>query len=354
MFMILRRAISRPSLRSNIHTGGTVAALFLLYLLCTVDLSGQDPVFSQFYSAPLQLNPGLAGVAHKPNFAINYRNQWPSLNKAYQTYAISYDQYFDDYNSGVGLYFQTDDAGNGILRTTKAAAIYAYRLRVNRIWQVRWGIELGFVQSRLDWNRLIFGDQLDPEYGPLSPGGTPIPGEEIQPEDLSLKYLDLGTGGVIYSRKFYAGLSIRHLNTPSQSYLGTNQSLSGGLPLRWNIHLGTEMPLQQSNKGRGGAFLSPGLLYVRQGPFWQVNFGTFVGLGDIYGGIWYRHVGSDPDAVIGALGLRKGHLRVTYSYDATISPLSYKSGGSHEISILMDLDDGKEEASFNDCLSLFR
>jgi len=314
----------------------------------------QDPVFSQFYSAPLQLNPGLAGVAYKPNFAINYRNQWPSLNNAYQTYALSYDQYFEDYNSSVGFYLQADNAGNGILKTNKAAAIYTYRLRVNREWQLKWGIELGLVQSRLNWEKLVFGDQIDPILGTVTPGGTPIPSEDTEPEDLSLTYLDIGTGGVLYSKKLYVGLSIKHLNTPKQSFLGKAENLSGGLPLRWNAHVGTEIPIRTGNKNRWKTFISPGIMYVRQGPFQQLNLGTFVGMGDIYGGLWYRHVGTEPDAVIGAIGLRKGYLRFTYSYDITISPLSNKSGGSHELGIMINLDDGKGESSYNDCMSLFR
>ncbi|HLF62439.1 MAG TPA: type IX secretion system membrane protein PorP/SprF [Saprospiraceae bacterium] len=326
----------------------------ILLVVSILNGSGQDPVFSQFYSAPLQLNPGLAGVAYKPNFAINYRNQWPSLNNAYQTYALSYDQYFEDYNSGIGIYLQADNAGDGILKTNKAAAIYSYRLRIDREWQIRWGIELGIVQSRLNWQKLVFSDQLDPEFGPVSPGGTPVPTDEVYPDDLSLTYLDMGTGGVIYSRKLYAGLSIRHLNTPRQSYLSGSENLTSGLPLRWNVHIGAELPLTSGNKGRWKTFISPGMMYVRQGPFQQLILGTFVGMGDIYGGFWYRHAGSDPDAVIGAVGLRKGSLRITYSYDVTISALSYKSGGSHELGIMINLDDGQGESQYNDCLSLFR
>ena len=325
-----------------------------LVCLLVLPVSGQDPVFSQFYSGPLQLNPGLTGIAYKPRFCLNYRNQWPSLGNAYQTYAASFDQYFDEINSGVGGYVQADNAGDGILKTTKAAAIFAYRMKINRQWQVRWGFEIGLVQSRLDWTKLRFGDQLDPELGPVSAGGTPIPSEEVQPDDLTLLYADLGTGGVIYSKFLYAGVSIRHLNTPNQSYLDSNNDLYGGLPLRWNFHIGTEIPLQKGNKRQAGAFISPGLMYVRQGPFQQLNFGTFVGLGDVFGGVWYRHAGSDPDAVIGAIGLRKGFIRVTYSYDATISSLSLKSGGSHEIGLIINLDDGKGDFSYNDCLSLFR
>jgi type IX secretion system PorP/SprF family membrane protein len=315
----------------------------------------QDPVFSQFYSAPLQLNPGLAGVGHTTNFTANYRNQWPSLNAAYQTYAVSYDQYFDGLKSGLGVYIQADDAGRGILKTNKAAAIYSYTQRISREWQVKWGVELGIVQSRLSWEKLVFGDQLDPEFGRISPGGTPLPSEDQQPEDVSLIYLDLGTGGVIYNRMIYAGLSIRHLNSPRQSFLAASQeNLTGGLPLRWNVHVGTELPLLSGNKDGWRAFISPGIMYVRQGSFQQLNLGTFVGIGDIYGGVWYRHAGSHSDAVIGAVGLRKGSLRVTYSYDVTVSLLSNKSGGSHELGIMINLDSGKQGSIYNDCLSIFR
>lgn len=315
---------------------------------------GQDPVYSQFYSAPLQLNPALAGLSYKPNFAINYRNQWPSLNNAYQTYGLSYDQYFDDYNSGIGVYLQGDNAGRGILKTSKIGAIYSYRLKIDRVWQLRWGIEAGLVQTRLNWDKLVFGDQIDPVLGRVSPGGTPIPGNEIPPEDLGLLYLDMGTGGVIYSKRVYAGFSIGHLNSPQQSFLPSDQGLDRGLPLRWNIHAGAELPLWGGNMSRRAPFISPGVMYVRQGPFQQVNLGTFVGMGSVYGGLWYRHAGGDPDAAIIAFGMRKDQLRVTYSYDVTISALSYKSGGAHEIGILINLDDGRGDAGFNDCFSLFR
>jgi hypothetical protein len=118
--------------------------------------------------------------------------------------------------------------------------------------------------------------------------------------------------------------------------------------------LGTELPILEGNKGNWRTFISPGIMYVRQGPFQQLNLGTFVGVGAIYGGLWFRHAGSDPDALIAAIGLRKGYFRVTYSYDVTISDLSYKSGGSHELGVIINMDDGQDESRYNDCFDLFR
>jgi len=337
---------------------GRLLYLFLtLMLFFNIGLKGsfaQDPVFSQFYSAPLQLNPALTGIAYGANFSINYRNQWPALNNAYQTYAVSYDQFFTAFNSGIGISVQSDNAGNGILKTNKISAFYSYRVKINRDWQIRFGMEAGFFQTRLDWSKLVFLDQLDPEFGPISPGGTPYPSEEEQPQNLNQTHFDMSVGGVVYSEKLYVGVAIKHLNTPGQGYLDINDNLTGGLPIRWSVQVGSEFSFKRGNNQYWHPFISPSVLFVSQGASRQINVGTMVGFGEFYGGVWYRHANKNPDAVIGAVGFRTGSFKITYSYDATVSQLSFSSGGSHEIGINITIDDGSRESVLNDCFSIFR
>jgi len=330
----------------------------VVMVVCTAvhisSLCAQDPVFSQFYSAPLQLNPALAGIVYAPNFNINYRNQWPSINSAYQTYAASYDQFFRDFNSGLGVYIQSDNAGDGIIRTNKASLAYSYRVRVNTSWELRLGVEAGVLQTRLDWSKLTFPDQLDPEFGAVSPGGTPIPSSEEQPDNLNKAYFDIGVGGVAYNENVYIGLTMKHLNTPGQAYLAADDNLISGLPIRWTVHVGGEFDLNIGNNRFWRPFISPNAMFVSQGASWQVNIGTFIGFGQFYGGIWYRHANVNPDAIIGAFGFKTEKFRITYSYDVTISSLSINSGGSHEIGIGITLEDKGRESKYNDCFSIFR
>src|SRR5687767_13626321 len=75
---------------------------FIIQWLCILPSSAQDPVFSQFYLSPLQLNPALSGLTDDPRFSANYRNQFPGFNNAYRTYALSYDQFFSGFHSGIG------------------------------------------------------------------------------------------------------------------------------------------------------------------------------------------------------------------------------------------------------------
>src|SRR5689334_15433040 len=77
---------------------------FFIVLTSFSNAPAQDPIFSQFYLSPLQLNPGLTGLTEDPRFSANYRIQFPGFNNAYRTYALSYDQYFPYANIGAGFW----------------------------------------------------------------------------------------------------------------------------------------------------------------------------------------------------------------------------------------------------------
>ncbi len=335
----------------------SIFTLLSVLILCVWShLSAQDPVFSQFYAAPLQVNPAFAGSNYAPRVAFNYRNQypnWTSEGSAYETYSTSYDQYFDGINSGIGLVVLTDDAGNGILKTTRLSAIYAYQLQLSRKFFVKLGVEGGYVQNRLDWDKLIFPDQIDPEVGPVSPGGTLFPTDEIRPDNLTISYFDFSAGMLFYTDKVYGGLHLKHLNTPNESFLNINDNLNNGVPMRVTAHAGAEIDLKQNNKRETTSFISPNVLFVQQANFRQMNIGTYAGTGFVFGGAWYRTTFTNSDAVIFLLGVREGVFKIGYSYDLTISGLAGRTGGSHEISLSINFERPRR-VDINDCFQMFR
>lgn len=333
-------------------TGSTL--LLLLFLIQPTKAHCQDPVFSQFYMSPLQLNPGLTGMTEDARFSANYRNQFPGFNNAYRTYALSYDQYFPGVNGGAGFWILSDDAGDGILKTIKAAGIFSLRLRMSEEWYIKLGTEIGIVQSTLNWNRLRFGDQIDDYLGTVSPGGTPFPTEEFAPEKNTIVYPDLGLGFVAYGKTFYGGVAIRHLNQPKNEFLEINPELTEGLPMRWTFHAGAALPLLSGAfNSMKDIYLSPSILYVTQGPFQQINGGITLEMGPVTFGAHYRNSSGQSESIIGAIGLKSNQLKIGYSYDATISGFD-TTGGTHEIGLVFVLDNGNKESRYNDCLRLFR
>ena len=330
----------------------------LLGFFLTINaVQAQDPVFSQFFAAPLQINPAFAGNTYAPHLTLNYRNQWTSFSsvQTYRTYAASYSQFFKPINSGVGLQLMADDTGEGLLQTNYAIGTYTYRVQVNRNLFFKLGAEAGVFQTRLDWDRLTFFDQIDPVFGFTNENGDFNPTEEIRPDNLNRFSLDLGAGFLAYTKKFYAGFSLKHLNTPSQSILLVNDNLNTGLPMRLTLHGGAQFIIKEGNNRRQGTFISPNIMVIRQGDFGQINAGTYAGLGAFYGGLWYRHAFGNADAAIALVGFQKGFYKIGYSFDL---PLQDKlnvssSGGTHEISMIFNFEKpGRPD--LNDCFQLLR
>ena len=340
-----------------------VAAVCIVSVLLPATAQAQDPVFSQFNATPLLLNPAFAGTSYAPRISANYRNQWPSFADngaaAYNTYAVSFDQFLPAFNSGFGGVVLSDNAGGGLIKATSAAATYAYRIEVNNDLSLKLGINAGFLQTRLDWNRLIFLDQLDPITGAIDPNGNPNPTNEIRPDQLSKTLFDVGAGLLAYSSKFYGGISIQHLTTPDEGFLQANTGLQQGLPLRLSLHGGAQFIVKEGNKRHAASFFSPNILFIKQGDQGQVNLGAYYSMGPVFGGGWYRHAFSNPDAVIGTVGVQYHVLKIGYSYDFTVTALS-SSGGTHEISRVLNLENSerlkrrRDADRYNDCFKIFR
>lgn len=329
---------------------------FCLICLFSVSSSAQDPIFSQFYAAHLQLNPAFTGNTIGPYVSLIYRNQWPSLNKAYVTYAASVDKFVPYLNSGFGIMVQADDAGQGLLKTNKISGLYSYRVKVNDDFFLKLAAEGSVIQSTVNWDELVFFDQIDDINGPISPGGTPYPSGETRPEDLTKTYFDFSAGLLAYGKVFYGGVGLKHLNTPDEAFIGVNETLYGGLPLRLTIHGGAEIQLTRGNKRREASFISPNIMLIKQGDFGQVNVGAYGNLGMIFAGAWYRHAFTNSDAAILLLGVKKGVIKIGYSYDITLSPLASISGGtggSHEVSLTLNFDKPRTP-DYNDCFQMFR
>jgi type IX secretion system PorP/SprF family membrane protein len=320
-------------------------------------LNGQDPVYSQFYNAHMQLNPALCGNTHSALIQLNYRNQWPALPSAYSTYAISADKFFSKRNSGFGFLLLGDNAGDGALTTTGFSGFYSYRLKIQDKTYVKGGMQLGLNQLALNWQRLTFGDAIDPRFGPISPGGTPYPSREINNGVNSIRYFTASAGFVLYNPRYYIGTSLHNMNQPDIHFLGKNANGTGNdqLPMRFSLHGGYQYVIKKGNKFVDATFLSPNITFQRQRGFNQVMAGAYLNIDKIQGGIWYRHTGYNGDAVITSVGVKKDFFKITYSFDFTVSNLSINQGGGHEIGIILNFDHVyPPKQDYNDCFAIFR
>ncbi len=293
----------------------TICVLSLL----TNNAYSQDPQFTQFYANPLYLNPALAGAYGCPRLHANYRNEWPNLSGNYVTYSMSYDTYVKNVSGGIGLIALHDQQGQGTIFTSMIGAIYSYHLTINRKWSAMFGARASMFNKYLDWDKLTFGDMIDPRAGFIYQTGD-------VPRGGSRYFFDASAGAVIYNKYFFAGVAGHHLNTPDESMIiGTSN-----LPIRWTGHMGAEIVLGKRSKYANGTSIMPNVIYQYQNGFQELNFGTYVKYGAFNVGAWYRN----RDAFIMSIGINTGKFKLGYSYDITVSKLNNAiSGGSHEVSL---------------------
>ncbi|MEM6722639.1 MAG: type IX secretion system membrane protein PorP/SprF [Bacteroidota bacterium] len=320
----------------------------------------QDAVYSQFFAAPIQLNPALTGTTFAPRIGINYRNQWPQLPNAFVTYSVTADKFIDQISSGIGLSILSDSEGDGIFKSIKVHGSYAYNLQVTESFFLRGGLQAGIIQRRLDWDRLLFFDQLDPFTGPVDAGGNPIQSGEQRPDRLNRTFVDFSAGLLAFSPQFYVGLTMKHINSPDQGILNSELG-NASLPTLFSLHGGAEINLwEPNNKSEERAFLSPNFIFAKQGDFHQVNVGAYAKMGVVFFGGWFRHTFSNSDAAIILLGFQKSLVRFGYSYDVTVSGLSSNTGGAHELSLTLNFSETnsakrrRTSRQYNQCLKIFR
>lgn len=292
----------------------------------------QDPQFSQFYANPLYLNPALAGAADCGRINLNYRNQWPGLSNAYATYNVSYDQSLPGINSGFGVLVMSDQQGDGALSRTSAAAFYAYKLKVSEPIVINFGIKAAYYQEHLNWEKLIFADQINSATGEISG-----PTSETPPSSMDISVMDFSAGAVMsYYDMFFVGLAVDHLTQPQLSFYDNPDSK---LNMKITGHGSVNINLTQGMLGgydEDDIMLQPSILYMQQGKFHQLNAGLYVNKYPFVVGAYFRHNFQNPDAVIALVGLTYNSLRFGYSYDITMSNVGGKAGGAHEISLAWD------------------
>jgi len=310
-----------------------ICLLVSLYFMVGEDAFAQDPQFSQFYNAPLYLNPAFTGNTIEGRFGGNYRKQWQGIPGAFTSYSFFYDHNLPKIQSGVGLLLVHDKAGSGGLSFTKLGGLYSYKLAVNRKLFVNAGVRASYAAYTLDTGFLKFGDQLlrDDPYTTLETFAT-----------RNVSYFDLSMGIIVYGSRFWIGLSSDHLTRPNYSFLGFDAQL----PVKHSIHGGYILPLKKTEKGETVRNLMIAANYKTQQDWDQFDIGAYYKIYSFVLGMWYRGIPgfkafkpgySNNDAVILSVGYKvQDYLTIGYSYDITISKLGIVSRGSHEIAIIYE------------------
>ncbi len=337
-----QNTIPGRSVKSRARTIAT-AGLAVLILFTTKPGNAQDPQYSQFYAAPLYLNPAFAGSTGQARAGLNYRNQWPAIDANFTTMSAYFDYFIADKRSGVGLLLTNDREGLAGLRSMSIAAQYSYELEITKQLGFRPGFQVAYYNRDINFNRLTFGDQFDPATGEII---NPTTAEQFAGQG-NKGFVDLSAGGVFFTKVAWLGLSAHHLNQPNQSLIGEESRL----PIKYSVHGGFKYFMRPGVVATGGVYrdaersIAPAFQYRHQGRFDQLDLGVYFTFEPLVLGTWYRGVPFksldgfvNHESIVLLVGFVKlgaqDALNIGYSFDYTISKLGPGSGGAHEFSLV--------------------
>jgi type IX secretion system PorP/SprF family membrane protein len=302
-------------------------------------VSAQDLQFSQYYAAPLYLNPGLAGINQQGRAGVNYRNQWPSIPNSFETFSAFIDYYLEDYSSSVGFIVTSDREGLVGLRSTTVGLQYAYEVYLNYDWAFRPGIQASYTLRDVNFDKLVFGDQL-------TASGIQNPTRENFNTGQNVGYFDLALGGILYNKNIWVGMSYFNLLEPNQAIIDKESVLFR----RFSLHGGYKFligpPPPRVGKSRERS-ITPTFNYKTQSRFDQLDIGVYTTLEPIFFGLWYRGIPiktfesfPNNESLIFMVGVIQNNISIGYSYDYTLSNLGIAAGGAHELSVLVSFNWG--------------
>jgi type IX secretion system PorP/SprF family membrane protein len=103
---------------------------FLLLVTCFIIAYGTgeaqvDPLYAQYLSNPLLINPAYAGLNNNLNVGVSFRKQWAGFDGSPTTYNVNGHTSLFDNKMGVGLIILRDVVG--INSNTEVHGAYAYR-----------------------------------------------------------------------------------------------------------------------------------------------------------------------------------------------------------------------------------
>jgi type IX secretion system PorP/SprF family membrane protein len=298
-----------------------IAFLFLIFLT-RFGYSQQDPLSTQYMFGTMLYNPGVSGVSGMICATAMTRQQWVGFKGAPSTTSFTVNAPVNLFHisSGVGLLVESDNTGFD--KDISLSGSYSYLMDLGQ-GKLGIGLRLGMLNKAIAPKWQI----------PSGDSHTPVSGDPLIPENKeSYVAFDASLGAYYKTYKYYAGLSITHINQPKIKF-------SKGTPyVSRHYYFTAGYNIQLSNPSFE---LLPSIFVFSDGKVTQAAINTLVRYNKkVWGGVSYRA----GDAISGMLGFELFNgIRIGYAYDFPMTDIRKSTTGSHEflVNYCFDLSLGK-------------
>lgn len=278
--------------------------LFSLILFSQIRAQ-QNPEYTQYMYNTMMTNPGYTGSVGTLEANLLFRSQWVGLNGAPNTGTLGIHSPLRNKNIGLGLNFISDKLGPSSEQTI--AGNISYSISLGGETKFALGMKAGVRMLNVDWTKGRFYDNNDVMLN----------------SNVNNKFMGvLGTGGYLYSDKWYLGLSVPNF-LRSDYYDDIQESIVSD-ELHYYLIGGYVFDLSSEVKFKPSVLVKA----VEGSPLSTDFSGNFLLNEKVTLGASYRWDDS-ISALVGVQFLKDFFLG--YSFDYTTTRLNKYNNGSHEI-----------------------
>ena len=176
--------------------------IFLLLLVISKlinPLMSQDLFFYETNHFRSLINPALTGINGSLSLNLVGKEQLLNTLDDFTSGGVSIEQSWPCARIDGGLFHVYDKEGDGFLQTNHTAANFVYTLpfKLKRnLNNIRFGTKIQYTSKQINWDELVFTDQIDPKYNLTNSLGIPNTTDFVAPVWNRISRLTLGVGMV--------------------------------------------------------------------------------------------------------------------------------------------------------------
>lgn len=327
--------------------------LLLIVNLFGFQLYGQDVTFSHFMQNPIYYNPAAVGIDQGLLISLNYRRALMYLPSKFESIAVGLDQSMHDTEirgfGGVGLFLTRNQEGDGNYSTTAVGIPFSSRVIINDKLKLQVGIAPVIYQKSIDFDKLVFFDQLNPYYGIVSSRSQ----LSLLTSSQQVTFFDFHIGmfgryetdptdqSNVRNDVFDFGFSIQHLPEPNQSF----EHLTSKLQSKYTVMMRYSHVI--ATYGYQNASIQPLMLLEKQGSMKNIITGINFKYKTFSAAGYMRHEQNSLLKVTELLMLlgTEFHLhegsfssiQINYSFDLLVHSSQVNKNITNELSIILKL-----------------
>ena len=224
-------------------------SFLLLMFLISGTIFGQDYLYKNQNMVMGSINPSFYGFGNSSKTGLIYSSEGFNQSSKMDNKFAFVNHYFEDYDFSLAFDANLQQITTLGYSTSSANLHYIYKTELNDQWIFNPSVSVGFGNSKLDYNALVFEDQLNVLTGSIA-------GVSNDPININNKvnFLDIGAGVSFYNSSelfdnntnMFFGANVKHINRPETSFNGNASNIKD---LFLSLQTGIQFDINKYNQG---------------------------------------------------------------------------------------------------------